>query len=290
MRYIAVTMKLDMDQILLRKVQLALLDILKDIDKVCKKYDIPYWLEAGTLLGSVRHKGFIPWDDDIDIAMKRNDYNRFIDIAQKEFGDEYFVQNWHTDLNYGLTFTKVIKNYTIYSQYSNREVGARQGFFVDVFPFDVFPNSKIQRIIQKSQIWPVRGMIAYKCGYDMTIGRSKKNLILSYPIKKLASLFSREKMIKFYETKIQKFNHFETGMIFSCNGSPYGRYVILEEWLGSLTPRQFEDGIFPCPDNVHEQLKMAYGDYMKLPPEEKRQLGHRIIEVCFDTRKEDEVK
>lgn len=274
-----------MNDILLRKVQLTLLDILKDIDKVCQKHNIAYWLDAGTLLGCIRHEGFIPWDDDIDIAMRRSDYNRFLEVAQKELGEGYFVQNWHTDANFGLTFTKVIKNYTVYSQFMNRNANAKQGFFIDIFPLDVYPVSKVHQFIQKWQIWPVRGMITYKCGYDMTIGRSKKSLILSYPIKKMSTFFSKEIMICYYEKKIQKFNNRPTGKIFSCNGGPYGRYIIHEDWLGKLPRRKFEDGFFPCPVNYHDQLVMEYGDYMKFPPEENRKLGHQIMDICFDTKK-----
>lgn len=85
------------------------LEILKKIDEVCKKHNINYWLDSGTLLGAVRHQGFIPWDDDIDIGMLREDYEKFLKVAQKDLGDDYFLQTRSTDKNYPLVFAKVRK-------------------------------------------------------------------------------------------------------------------------------------------------------------------------------------
>lgn len=91
------------------KLQKIELEILKKIDEVCKKHNIKYWIDSGTLLGAVRHKGFIPWDDDIDIAMLREDYEKFLKVAQKDFGNEYFLQTKNTDKKYPLFYAKVRK-------------------------------------------------------------------------------------------------------------------------------------------------------------------------------------
>ena len=103
-----------MDDVTLRKVQLELLAMLKDIDQVCSKYQIAYFLDSGTLLGAIRHQGFIPWDDDLDIGMLRSDYDRFSAIAQKELGDSYFWQTWKTESGYAYPFGKVRKRHTVY--------------------------------------------------------------------------------------------------------------------------------------------------------------------------------
>lgn len=91
----------------LRRMQMKMLDILTEVDKICKKHDIPYWLAGGTLLGAVRHGGFIPWDDDLDIELMREDYLKLIPLLRKELPEKFVVQTNKTDKNYFLTFAKV---------------------------------------------------------------------------------------------------------------------------------------------------------------------------------------
>ena len=105
-----------MEKDLLRKVQLTQLEIAKEIHRVCEENDIRYFLSDGTFLGAVRHQGFIPWDDDMDIGMLREDYEKFCRIAPQKLGEKYVFQNWYTDPNYGLPFGKVMKRGTVYQE------------------------------------------------------------------------------------------------------------------------------------------------------------------------------
>ena len=106
----------DMDRETLRQVQLDQLEIAKDIKRVCEENGIRYHLAFGSLLGAVRHKGFIPWDDDMDFGMLREDYERFLEIAPKKLKDEFFLQTWHTDPYYPLAFAKVRKKGTVFQE------------------------------------------------------------------------------------------------------------------------------------------------------------------------------
>ena len=141
-----------MDKEILRRLQLTQLDIAKEIKRVCEKNDIKYWLESGTLLGAVRHKGFIPWDDDLDIAMRRDDYERFKKIAPRDLSSEYFFQSWETDENFGLPFAKVRKRKTIYKEIKAKNSKANNGIFVDIFPYDIV-SGEDDKLVKNLIMW-----------------------------------------------------------------------------------------------------------------------------------------
>lgn len=122
-----------MERELLRKVQLTQLEIAKEIRRVCEENDIPYFLTCGTLLGAVRHQGFIPWDDDMDVGMLRENYEKFCRIAPEKLKPEYCWQSWYTDPNYALPFGKVRKRGTLYLEAKSHRL-EENGFYVDIFP------------------------------------------------------------------------------------------------------------------------------------------------------------
>lgn len=133
-----------MDKVTLRKVQLEQLCIAKEIKRVCDENGIQYFLDAGTLLGAVRHHGFIPWDDDLDIGMKRDEYERFCKIAPKALHKEFYWQEWRNDKEYALPFGKVRKRNTIYIE-ERSHILTENGFYVDVFPYDYAPTDENKR-------------------------------------------------------------------------------------------------------------------------------------------------
>ena len=130
---------------LLRKVQLTELEILKTVDKICRENNIKYSLCGGTLLGAVRHKGFIPWDDDIDIAMRRDDYNRFLSLWEQSHPDGYLLQNKSNTPNFSQTFSKIRKDKTTFLQFKNEAGMYHTGIFIDIFPFDRITNNWIKK-------------------------------------------------------------------------------------------------------------------------------------------------
>ena len=120
----------------LRRLQLVLLDMLKDIDSVCRENGIEYFLDAGTCLGAIRHDGFIPWDDDVDLGMRRADYERFLEIAPAALGEGYVVAHPKSDKRVAGMFAKVWRKGTVFSTRETVEAGLPQGIFVDIFPYD----------------------------------------------------------------------------------------------------------------------------------------------------------
>ena len=169
-----------MDNETLRKVQLAQLEIGKEIKRVCDENGIKYFLDSGTLLGAIRHKGFIPWDDDMDMGMLREDYERFIEIAPKELKPEYFLQTWKTDKSYPYAFAKIRKKGTVFIEAVSQKTNAHNEIFVDVFPYDIYPDDETVRtkltkkiMLLKYSLWMKDGMtpwLRHKSVFDTQPG------------------------------------------------------------------------------------------------------------------------
>ncbi len=269
-----------MDKETLRRVQLTQLEILKEVDRVCKENNITYWLDSGTLLGAVRHKGFIPWDDDLDIGMHRNDYERFMKIAPEKLNANYYLQNWKVDKKYQLPFAKVRKRGTVYTEYQFRNSDAWNGIYIDIFPYDNFVNDRLQGNLLKL----LRLMILPKCGIRSWKEQNRflwKKYITHLPTRFFSLFFTREALIDRYD-KIAVKNNGEACKYFFPQGiSNYGKWIIPTAAMKDFIPLKFEDSYFSAPKGYDEYLSHAYGDYMKLPPEDQRENKHQIVEVKF---------
>ncbi len=264
----------ELDKNTLSKLHDTELEILHEIDRICKKNNIKYFLVAGTLLGAVRHKGFIPWDDDLDIGMFREDYDKFVDIAIKEIDDKYFVHCDKTDNNYWLPFIKIRKNNTTFDeQLTNGKKVIHNGIFVDVFPFDdCGSNRKINR---------VKGMIIRTISDTLLV----KQKILTYKesrhpyVNRLLVFFSKKslKSLQIYMMKSSK-EH-------SCVICWAGAYHVNKELLSKddalpLKNILFENIRCKCFNKHKVYLSNIYGEFMKLPPKEKR-VNHGAVDISF---------
>lgn len=271
-----------MDKEELRTVQLAMLEILKDVDCVCRKHNIKYWLTSGTLLGAVRHNGFIPWDDDLDIAMLREDYDHFLEIAQKEFGNRYFLQNWQTEKNYGLPFSKVRKNKTEYIEAGSRDTYTNHGLYIDVFCFENYPEFTKQQEIIKYNMNITYRLILVKSGYKPWIKENHidwKKWVVYLPFRFLSLFKNTNKLKKKYAEAISIANDRKTNRVFNSD-VPKSFTLPMDRKLFERTKMHlFEDGEFPIPIGFDSVLTTLYGDYMTPPPVEKRENRHQIIRI-----------
>lgn len=273
-----------MDHETLRRAQLVELDILKEVKRVCDKHGIQYWLDSGTLLGAVRHGGFIPWDDDLDIGMLRKDYERFAEIAPKEMGKEYVFQNWYLTKGYCFPFGKVRKKGTVWQEMKAPRL-QENGIYIDIFPYDVYPDEKRDQNKQHYYIDILKRAIAVKYGYRAWIsaeGIDWARLIRYIPAI-IISLFVDENSKKKYDKRQCLYNRLDKhGYYFPSGAAQYGRWLVKKDILDKMGSVKFEDDTFPSPCDPDEYLRSAYGDYMKFPPVEKRQIGHSIIEIRFE--------
>ena len=236
-----------MEQKLLRKVQLIELKIAKELKRVCEKLDIPYILDSGTLLGAVRHRGFIPWDDDMDFAMTRANYDRFLLEAPAELGEEYYLQSWKSDPAYGYPFAKLRLKNTAFVEAVSQYAGSEKGFYVDIFPYDVYPDGQAERKGQGHAYDLLRRLILLKGEYtpwEAGNHRSLKKII--YKTMAIAALpFSREQLIHRFEAATRRFNDSPSGKVFSSGTDNYGTWVVDAEER----------------ENKHQPVLVDFGEY-----------------------------
>jgi len=272
-----------MDQEILRRVQLVELEIAKEIKRVCDKHKIEYFLDGGTLLGAIRHNGFIPWDDDLDIGMLRKDYEKFAEIASDELNDDYCFQTMETEPNYGLVFGKVRKKNTVFLEEKNSDKLIHNGFFVDIFPYDYVPDSRYKQQKQKVCLNILKRLLIAKSGHKPWIIDGKKNVkkwFVFLPLRILSFFISKKWLMKKYMTACTQYDEIGSDLVFPNGISDYGRFFIRKDLLITID-HCFEDTRFKIPSGYDVFLHTLYGDYHQMPPEDKRYNRHGIKEIKF---------
>ena len=269
-----------MEREVLQKVQPLLLEILKDVRRVCDENGIRYFLYRGTFLGAVRHKGFIPWDDDMDIAMLRQDYEKFCKIAPEKLGPDYCFQNWHTDRAYAHPFGKVRKRGTVYVEAKCRRL-PENGFYIDIYPIDFGPETPTQQHALNRKLLHLYRVKLMKCQYtpwkeeNRTIWKKR----IGYLAYQMAALFvSQEWLVKKYEQIVLSVP--ESSCVYEQSALPSVPYF-QRQWCENLAEYAFDDTAFQGPEAYDAFLTSLYGDYMELPPEDKRENRHQIMELSF---------
>lgn len=271
-----------MDNESLRKVQLVQLEILKEFKRVCEALNLKYILDSGTLLGAVRHGGFIPWDDDLDVGMLRADYEKFLAEAPALLDKKYFLQTWRTDPGFARPFAKLRMNDTIFRENDVAYANQHSGIFIDIFPYDVaIKSSRLFQLWRRWRLGNISFALSLKHNYgskEKAAGVKKKLRILAYKIFYYLSgnvWRSREQLFRRYDYLRTRYNKQNTGWL-SLTGF---RLIIPASIFENLKPLRFEDDEFLCPVDYDAYLARAYGDYMTLPPEEKRADKHNILEL-----------
>ncbi len=257
----------------LRDLQLEELDILLEIDRICKKHNIRYFLNAGTLLGAIRHKGFIPWDDDIDICMPLKDYRKFKKISKKELNQSYFLQSYDTDLT-SIWYSKVRKNGTTAIETGGTENSFHQGIWVDVFPLiGVKKDAYWLKSIAKRACF-AKKLLTIKNSYI----EAGKDLPTFKKIHKLVPLA----IIRLF-AKVMYLTTFKSHEKYHFCYCLWAQKTFKAKYNSALFNEscevEFEGYMFPSPKNWDEYLTIEYGDYMTPPPPEKRNGGFHTLEI-----------
>lgn len=270
-----------MDREMLRKVQPALLEVALEIKRVCEENDIRYFLCCGSFLGAVRHQGFIPWDDDLDVGMLREDYEKFCRIAPEKLGEKFCFQTWYTDPDYHLPFGKVRRKNTLYLEAKTRRL-KENGFFVDVFPFDNAPEEKDQQQAYADRLASLFRTRLMKVGAkpwmeNDRINWKKRIGYLYYQLKALP--YTAEGLSRKYDELAQVC---PPGKIVARQRGLNQLNYFERSWLEDLQDYPFEGKLLAGPKDYDAVLRSQFGDYRTLPPEGERENRHQIVEIRFD--------
>lgn len=264
-----------MDQSVLRKIQLTELEILNEVVRICDEHSLTYFLVEGTLLGAIRHHGFIPWDDDLDIGMPRKDYEAFIKFAAKELDSRFVLQWQNTEENYWLPFIKIRMKNTVYDLDSAPKGLAEYGFFLDIFPLDQCTG--LNRIGEK---W--KGHILLKLAHvshTLSFQWSSKRKRMIQSACKIFHITKR-KLLNLYDNIAHK----QKGNFIVNRGSYYGyqKQTVPIDWYFPPRKEYFEGQLLNVPNCAEKILTQIYGDYMQLPPEEERTPRHAGLKIRFE--------
>lgn len=254
----------------LREHQKIMYDMLCEFDGICRRHAIPYILFAGSALGAVRHKGFIPWDDDLDVLLLRPDYDRFLAAAGKELSGSLFLQKEFSE-HWPVFFSKIRKNGTACMEKAvPKDRMQHQGIYIDVFPCD---NLSDNGFVRKIQFFASKIVIAKsldKRGY-LTDSRLKKIFMSFCRLLPLKPFLSIAKNKKAGDSKMVN--------TFFAASSAYKKSIFKREWITDTELIRFEDGEFPVSRHYDEMLTTLYGDYMKVPTESERACKIHALKV-----------
>ncbi|MBR4750832.1 MAG: LicD family protein [Thermoguttaceae bacterium] len=255
----------------LEKTWAAELEILDSIDKFCRKEELKYSLAFGTLLGAVRHGGFIPWDDDVDILMPRKDYEYFVTHWTVP---GFILQNKRTNNDYTQCFTKIRKDHTTFLQYEfEKNVSYHTGIFVDIFPGDRVAPTQLTRKIQFI-LFAIN--LLYSREYTSGSESSKLESIL---LKVPRSI--RLKIRSWAEKRMQRWDY-TGGKIVNASTIDNARLYFQSNLFDRMTEIEFCGKKYMCTAEYESFLLTCYGDYMKLPPEDERRIKHHPLIVDFE--------
>lgn len=261
-----------MKEISLREVQMMQLEIMKLVDTICNKHNISYYLIAGSCLGAIRHNGFIPWDDDIDIAMMRADYDRFVQIFNTEFDtSKLFLQNYDSDHQFSPALSRICIKGTFVDLKSERHLNTCKNTYIDVFPLDNVPDDLSQRKKQKFFLKILDRLIALK-QYHLYRDSNFESFA-----KRLVSLLLGVVPLKYLQKcRIKEMTRYalhDTQCVCSTVSKyGYDRQVMERKIYGLPKRTIFENIMFNVPEYTDVYLRLLYGDdYMQEPPLNKRQ-------------------
>ena len=259
----------------LSAVQSVLLGFLKEVDRICRKHGIKYFLGGGTLLGAVRHKGFIPWDDDADVMMLREDYERFLSVLPSELPS--YITDQNTDPCSHFCFTKLRLDDTILStEFTARFDGLHNGVFLDVLAQDKTSDKKAARRLHMKLTAQLRWLVLNKWRKTPMNANNKVVSFFGDVIKAIMPLKALERM---QDRMMLRYRSKPTHYLYDSMGRNVERGAFPIEWLDEAVYSDFEDTKLPIPKEWDKYLTYLYGDYTEMIPVSERHVSHEIVRI-----------
>lgn len=266
----------------LRKLQQEELEILVEFSRFCERYGLTWFLDSGTALGAARHKGFIPWDDDIDVGMPRSDYEKFLRLTESdmEISPGYTVHTFRNTPNYAAMFAKIYKDGTVFATKETIGAGCEQGIFIDIFPYDFLSTdlSIAKKVASRAHRWQVVSYLYHTSELSVfssgLLGHLERICFL-VAHRAIRLCLSREKILLNYENAIKR-----------ADGGRFIAYAypVLpgfdEEVLFPTADCEFCGHIFPGPHEIERYLTISYGDWSQLPDPADRKT-HLPVKLVF---------
>lgn len=267
-----------MDQLTLNAIHEIQINMIREIHRICLENGIKYVVMSGSLLGAIRHDGFIPWDDDMDIGLIREDYEKLMEILKAHPIEGCFLQEYSTDPHYNQPYAKLLKEGTVFVETFRKECKAKNGIFIDIFPLDYVKNpessfNEFRRLLSRLitfAVWKKE---------NCHIQRKGSKRLVNFPAA-LISVLPKRFLISVQRRLVIR-NHPEWKFVanmFSCNYKSWQLYFAVED-IKNAQEHPFDSTVVFVPEHWHENLTRLYRNYMQLPPENKRNSGHDVFEI-----------
>ncbi|MGN0653414.1 MAG: phosphorylcholine transferase LicD [Oscillospiraceae bacterium] len=256
------------DDSTLRQLQMIQLEMLEEVDRICKKCGIKYNIIAGTLLGAVRHGGYIPWDDDADVALLRPEYEKFRKACKTELDKTRFVfQDHRNTKGYRWGYGKIRRKNTLFLREFQEKMPYFQGVFIDVFPLDNVPDNYMLRSVHNFICFGIRKFLWSEVGQY-----AEKNVVKRYVYSLMAKV-PLKIIFNIYTVLMEVGNRHKTKWVRILTfPTPNKMYGYKRKWYEKSADIVFEGKVFSGIKDFDEYLSFKFGDYMKLPPVEKRKI------------------
>ena len=264
----------------LRNIQL---DLLKEVKRICEENNITYFLGGGTLLGAIRHKGYIPWDDDIDIMLPRKDYDKLIEIFNEECNNKMRLENYTNTENYCYPFAKVVNLETLLIENNCKQLDDF-GVYIDVFPIDYLPDNdeKIRKIYKKYKFLH-RLLRMYQSDNISKVTKNKLKLVLKKTVLPIMEDLELHKLIiKSIDNMVKKYKN--TNTVTCITGKYLEKEIMPSSYIVSYELADFEGEKYKIPVGYQAYLTKHYGNYMELPPKEKQVRAHEVVAYWKKTK------